>query len=130
MVDPVQEQHGIGAGARREVLRDVGDPEARGLEIGIRRRGRIEVPPPQMARQHPAPVRRFPGVLGGQRIDLTAVAAPIQKAPDAEPGQELRELGGMSEGVRRVALPRHGPEGLAHATAEQQVAHVGLARGQ
>ena len=81
-------------------------PRLRGTSAAAVRIGRQaaggEVAFAQMMREHRAAVGRFPQILGGQRVDLVAVAAPVDERLQPEAAEELRELRRMAERVGRV----------------------------
>ena len=67
---------------------------------------------------------------GPERVDLVAVAAPVDERSEPEAGEQLRELGGMAERVGRVRDARGRPDRRRHPPALEQVPDVRLARGQ
>jgi len=76
-----------------------------------------------LEREHLAPVGRSPAKHDAGRIELVGQAAREDHAPDAEAGQDLRQLRRVAEAVREVAGGGGvGAEPFAHRPPEQQVA--------
>ena len=103
--------------------------------LGRRRRvggqsGGVEVPTGQHVVDDAAAVGCLPHVDGTEPVDLVAVAPPVHEGAEAEPGEQLGELGGVAERVRGVGHLRRPPVRLGHQPPLEQVADVALAGGK
>jgi hypothetical protein len=128
VVDAVHEQRRR-ALDRPETVEHPEQPVDRLLGVAREHRGG-EVAASQLVREHPAAVGREPAVDGADAVELVAVAPPVDHRPEPEPGEELRELGGVPERVGHVRDAGAAPDRLGDAPPHQQVADERLAGRQ
>ncbi len=130
MVEPVHQQHRVTARGDDAVDHH---PQARHgcgeIAVGVETAGR-EVTLGQLPGAHRRSVGRAPPVERTELVELGAVAAPVDERIEPEAGEDLGQLGGMTEGVGHIADRRHRAERAGHRASVQQVAHVRLTRRQ
>src|SRR4030095_16740826 len=96
VIEAVEQEDGS-AGAVIEPGRGFGQPRC-GLFDVRRQAGGVEVAVAQRRGDDRAAVRTDPAIRGADAVDLVAAAAPVDEGGEVEPGEELRELGPVSEG--------------------------------
>ena len=75
-----------------------------------------------MDRQHRCTIRRLPPELVTEAFAFIAHPAPEYRRADAEPLEDLRQLGDVAESIRHVTLPHTAAQSLSRARADQQIA--------
>ena len=130
VVEAVHQQHWFRTGSD-ETVDHHAEPRHRchDVAVGVEAGGR-EVTLGKLPRPHRRAVGRAPHVERAQRVELGAVAPPVNERVEPEAGEELGELRGMPEGVGDVRDDRDRSERARNRPAEQQVANVGLAARQ